>query len=94
MEACLEDSQAKAHRIDFKVISEKKEVIFEIKDNGPGMPSEEAEQIFSMFYSSKGHKGTGLGMFITDKVIKKNGGTIKATSELDRGTTFVIRLPR
>ncbi len=94
MEACLEDGHAKAHRIDFNVVSKVREVIFEIKDNGPGMPPEEAKQIFSMFYSSKGHKGTGLGMFITDKAVKKHGGTIHAVSEINQGTTFVIHLPR
>lgn len=94
MEACVEDHHAKAHSIEFKVLSKEKRVVIEIHDNGPGMPPEEAEQIFSMFYSSKGHKGTGLGMFITDKVIKKHGGTIDATSELNQGTSFVITLPR
>lgn len=94
LEACLEDGDTKSHRIDFKVMSQKKEVLFTIADNGPGMPPEEADQIFSMFYSSKGLKGTGLGMFITDKVIKKHGGTIKVTSELNSGTSFLISLPR
>lgn len=94
VEACLEDDRTKSHHINFKVVSKEKEVILEIKDNGPGMPPEEAEQIFSMFYSSKGHKGTGLGMFITDKVVKKHGGTIHARSEPNKGMSFVIQLPR
>jgi signal transduction histidine kinase len=94
MEACLENSQEKDYRVDFKAASQKEEVIFEIKDNGPGMPAEAAEAIFSMFHSSKGHKGTGLGMFITDKVVRKHGGTINVMSELNEGTTFVIQLPR
>lgn len=94
MEACLEDHYTKVHWIEFKIICKEKWVVIEIHDNGPGIPPEEAEQIFSMFYSSKGHKGTGLGMFITDKVIKKHGGTITAASELNQGTSFVITLPR
>jgi PAS domain S-box-containing protein len=94
MEACLESNQEKDYHIDFKAVSQKKEVILEIKDNGPGMPAEAAEAIFSMFHSSKGHKGTGLGMFITDKVVKKHGGTINVMTQINEGTTFVIRLPR
>jgi PAS domain S-box-containing protein len=94
MEACLENNQEKDYHIDFKAVSQKKEVILEIKDNGPGMSAEAAEEIFSMFHSSKGHKGTGLGMFITDKVVKKHGGTINVMSEINAGTTFVIYLPR
>lgn len=94
VEACLEDKTPKSHFIDLKVISKDNEVIFEIRDNGPGMSPEAAEHVFSMFFSSRGHKGTGLGMFITDKVIKKHGGTIEVTSVLDQGTTFVISLPR
>ncbi len=47
-----------------------------------------------MFHASKGRKGTGLGMFITEKVIKRHGGRIELTWVPGRGTTVAIRLPR
>ena len=94
MEACLEDPLEKVHRIDFKVVSGINEVVFEIQDNGRGMTAGEVNQLFTMFYSSKGRKGTGLGMFITHNVVKKHGGTIQVRSEPETGTTFSLRLPR
>ncbi len=94
MEACLEDFANKKHQIDFKVFSKKDKVIFEIMDNGPGMSALEVSHLFTMFHSSKGSRGTGLGMFITQKVVNKHGGTIQAQSEPEKGTAFLIALPR
>jgi signal transduction histidine kinase len=94
LEACLEDPTHKKHGIDFKVISENDKVIFEIRDNGPGMTAEETAKIFTIFYSSKGHGGTGLGMFITQKVVNTHAGTIEVHSSPGSGTVFRIRLPR
>ena len=94
MEACLEDPVRKAHWIHFKAVSSHDQVSIEIEDNGPGMSVPEVAKLFTMFYSSKGRKGTGLGMFITQKVVKKHGGTIEVRSEPQKGTAFQIRLPR
>lgn len=68
--------------------------MFEIADNGGGMPRERTKQIFERFYSSKGRKGTGLGLYITSKVIKKHGGGINVDSGPGRGTRFTVRLNR
>jgi signal transduction histidine kinase len=65
----------------------------EIHDNGIGMDRETREKIFSLFFSSKGIKGTGLGLFIANKIVDKHGGDIKVESEPGRGSRFVIRLP-
>jgi PAS domain S-box-containing protein len=94
VEACLEDDSQQHHKIQFNVLSRKSSVIFSIKDNGPGLPEDSTKRIFSLFYSSKGRKGTGLGMFITEKVIKKHGGRIAVASEPEQGTTFTVELPR
>jgi PAS domain S-box-containing protein len=94
VEACLEDDSQQHHKIQFNVLSRKSSVIFSIKDNGPGLPEDNTKRIFSLFYSSKGRKGTGLGMFITEKVIKKHGGRIAVASEPEQGTTFTVELPR
>ena len=66
---------------------------FGISDNGVGMDRETREKVFSLFFSSKGVKGTGLGLFISNKIADKHGGSITVESEPDRGTDFLVRLP-
>ena len=68
-------------------------MVIEVADNGIGMDRETREKIFSLFFSSKGLKGTGLGLFISNKIVDKHGGTIDVESEPGKGTTFVIRIP-
>jgi PAS domain S-box-containing protein len=94
MEACLEDTRDRQHRIEFKVRSEGDWVIFDISDDGSGLSEDQRRQMFDLFYSSKGHKGTGLGLFITNKVIQKHGGDISVDSKPGHGVTFHVRLPR
>ncbi len=65
----------------------------EVTDDGNGMPKEVKRKLFNRFYSTKGSKGTGLGLVITRKVIEEHGGTIRVESEPDRGTSFFIEIP-
>ena len=58
------------------------------------MSKEDVKKIFKLFYSSKGSRGTGLGLFVTEKIINKHGGTISAKSDPGRGAHFQIRIPR
>lgn len=69
-------------------------VEFEIIDNGTGMERETREKAFSLFFSSKGVEGTGLGLFISNKIALAHGGEIKLESEVDEGTRFVVKIPR
>ena len=94
MEACIEDEKTASHHIDFKVSTDRDGVMFEIADNGAGMAEAQMKNMFSLFYSSKGRKGTGLGLFITHKVIRKHGGSISVNSRPGGGACFSIRLPR
>ncbi|OQY01178.1 MAG: hypothetical protein B6I26_04790 [Desulfobacteraceae bacterium 4572_130] len=52
------------------------------------------EKLFTMFFTSKGSKGTGLGLFIAHRVIENHGGTISINSKLGKGSTFQIYMPR
>ena len=61
-------------------------------DNGHGMDPEEMEHIFTPFYSSKGQRGTGLGLTVTKKIIEEHGGRVETVSTPGRGTTFTITL--
>jgi PAS domain S-box-containing protein len=64
-----------------------------ICDNGLGMEPEVQAKLFTSFFSTKGHRGTGLGLLVTRKVIEEHGGTIEVESEKGSGTCFTIRLP-
>jgi len=65
-----------------------------IEDNGPGIARENMPKIFDPFFTTKDvGKGTGLGLSLCYGFIKEHGGNITATSELGKGTTFVIELP-
>ena len=94
VEACLEDDRDRRHAIAFTVISEPTRIVMEIGDNGKGMSKEALKQLFNVFHSSKGKRGTGLGLYITDKAVKKHGGLIEVTSSPEKGTTFRLLLPR
>jgi PAS domain S-box-containing protein len=94
MEACIDDHSRVSHRIDFTVRAQGDDVLFGISDNGPGMDRDQVRDAFIIFYSSKGGKGTGLGLFITKKVIRQHGGQISLESTPGQGTTFRISIPR
>ncbi|MBW1722273.1 MAG: response regulator [Deltaproteobacteria bacterium] len=68
-------------------------VSFEIIDNGCGMDEETREKVFRRFFSTKGSRGTGLGLMITKKIVDAHGGRIELQSEEKKGTRFIIRLP-
>jgi signal transduction histidine kinase len=63
------------------------------RDTGCGIPSAERERIFDVFYSTKGARGTGLGLAVVRKVILEHGGTISVDSAVDAGTEFTILFP-
>jgi signal transduction histidine kinase len=65
-----------------------------VEDNGPGIPEEEIPSIFQIFASSKGTRGTGLGLPVSRKIIREHGGEILVTSEVGRGSCFTIELPQ
>ncbi len=93
VEACLEDSKKSAHHVGFGVKIDNDHVVFEISDDGVGMDAETQDRLFTLFFSSKGQKGTGLGLFIAQKVIQKHQGTITINSQPGVGTTFSIHIP-
>ncbi len=81
-------------RLDVRAVAEEEGVRVEVRDDGHGMPPEIAERIFEPFFSTKAPgKGTGLGLSIVQGIVESHGGSIEVESELDRGTTFVLRFP-
>ena len=64
-----------------------------IEDNGSGITPAQVSKIFDPYFTTKqGKSGTGLGLYITKKVLEDHNGSIKVDSTPDRGTTFTIRL--
>jgi signal transduction histidine kinase len=63
-----------------------------VSDTGTGIPSGNVSKVFDPFYTTKGERGTGLGLYITKQVIEEHNGTINVQTG-DHGTTFVISLP-
>lgn len=62
-----------------------------VTDNGPGVPAEMREEIFKPFVSSKGNRGTGLGLPVSRKILREHGGDL--TAESGPGGKFIFRIP-
>ena len=93
LDACRMDKDKDSHAIRLGIRRDPQMMVIEVEDNGMGMDQETREKLFSLFFSSKGIKGTGLGLFISNKIVDKHGGSIGVDSEPGRGTRFEIRLP-
>ncbi len=72
---------------------EEQSLVVIIEDTGPGVAPEILEQMFDPFFTTKGKKGTGLGLSIVKTIVEAHRGTIECHSELEKGTTFLLRLP-
>jgi len=64
-----------------------------VEDNGCGIPEEDLDKIFTLFVSHKGGRGTGLGLPVSQKIVKEHGGDIRVTSKVGEGSQFTIELP-
>ena len=64
-----------------------------VSDNGEGIASDRLEQIFTPFSSTKGARGTGLGLAVSRKLVEEHGGRLFVRSDPGSGTTFTIVLP-
>jgi signal transduction histidine kinase len=94
VEACADDRSGAEHAVSFRASGDDAGVVFEVADDGPGMDRETRERMFTLFFSSKGNKGTGLGLFIAHRMVRQHGGEIDVESEPGRGARFTVRLPR
>jgi signal transduction histidine kinase len=59
-----------------------------------GMSAEQLKKLFNIFFSTKGTKGTGLGLFITDRIIHQHGGAVTVASTQGKGSRFCLQVPR
>jgi PAS domain S-box-containing protein len=94
LDACRLDGKKPEHRVMLRLDGDADRVRFEVQDNGIGMDEETRERAFSLFFSSKGLSGTGLGLFIANKIVRTHNGTIELESEPSVGTRFEVTIPR
>lgn len=78
--------------ITISVYFEDLSVIIDITDNGPGIPEEYLPTLFDPFVTYK-KEGTGLGLAITKNIIDAHNGTIQVSSDIGKGTSFILKLP-
>ncbi|MCP3954819.1 MAG: response regulator [Desulfobacterales bacterium] len=93
VDACEKDASNNTHRVDFIIEKSENDLIFTIRDNGTGMDRETREKIFTLFFSSKDRRGTGLGLYIANKIITQHKGTITVESQPGRGSLFRVKMP-
>ena len=67
--------------------------IFQIEDDGSGIPGAVGDQVFEDFFSTKGREGTGLGLMVAQQIIEEHGGNITFNSTEGEGTTFRAIFP-
>lgn len=90
---------AKGGRIEVSVESRDSEVVFGVKDNGPGIPKDKQQFLFKKFYQvdtslKRKHGGTGLGLAISKGIVTGLGGKIWVETEEGKGSSFYFSLPR
>lgn len=93
LDACRLADTRSCHRVVVRAEGDGEEARFRVVDDGIGMDREARDKAFSLFFSTKG-TGTGLGLFISNKIARAHGGEIDLQSTPGEGTTFVVRLPR
>lgn len=84
--------------VNVKIFADKDDAVIKVSDTGMGIPKEDQARIFERFYRvdkarSREIGGTGLGLAITKHIAMNLGGTISVESELEKGSTFTVRIP-
>jgi len=87
------EAMTRGGELVIKTWTDRKSVIISVGDTGTGMQEEVKRKIFDPFFTTKGVKNNGLGLSVAYGIIQRHGGDIWAESNLQTGTTMVIRLP-
>jgi PAS domain S-box-containing protein len=94
IDAVVVDNNKARHSITFDVSQDENHIIFQVQDNGIGMDEDMRANMFTLFFSSKGHAGTGLGLYISNYIIRQHGGWMEVDSSPGYGSRFHIMVPK
>jgi PAS domain S-box-containing protein len=88
-----------AETVEMDLSASEETVTVRVHDHGLGIPREQRDKIFERFYRATGPKqraipGLGMGLYIVAEIVKRHGGTITVDSEVGKGSTFTVTLPR
>jgi len=86
------DAMPEGGRLGVRISNSGPEVVLAISDTGPGIPAENRDKIFDLYFSTK-EKGSGIGLAMTFRAVQLHGGSIGVESEPPNGATFRLRLP-
>ena len=87
------DAMPKGGVIRVRAYAEPLRAVLEVSDSGVGMDEETCRRCFEPFYSTKGKRGSGLGLSMVREIVERHEGTVEVRSRKGGGTTFAIRLP-
>ncbi|MEW6351198.1 MAG: ATP-binding protein [Thermodesulfobacteriota bacterium] len=94
MDACKIDLWKDSHLVEIRTrLGEGRSLVVEVADNGIGIDKDTKTHVFEDFFSSKAGEGTGLGLMVTQKIVREHEGTITFRSRPGHGTTFVAKFP-
>lgn len=96
LEACASVQGLPTGRVQVRVLELPQEecLAFQVEDNGPGVAPEVQERLFREMVSTKGSAGTGLGLLVTEKILREHGGKVRFCCGLHSGTVFQLVIPR
>lgn len=93
VDACLAETTGRRREIVFEAAERDGRAVFSVADTGIGLDEESRAKMFTLFFSSKGTKGTGIGLFISNQVVTQHHGGIEVESSVGDGTRLTAWLP-
>jgi signal transduction histidine kinase len=85
-------------KVEVRLALDGREVVLAVRDSGVGVPAAELPNLFKRFHRIEGtrarsYEGSGIGLALVSELVRMHGGSISASSEVNQGTTFTVRLP-
>lgn len=85
--------------IEISLSEREKEIQLKVKDSGVGIPADQLDEVFKRFHrvrqtQGRTFEGTGIGLSLVQELVHQHGGEISVESELDKGTTFTVKIPK
>ena len=92
IDACKERPERRVS-VSTQLSSDEESARVVVEDTGEGIPQADLKKVFSVFESRKGNRGTGLGLPVSQKILREHGGDITVESTADVGSRFVLEFP-